>query len=556
MFDEESFIRRHKIITGFIVLFLLLVAFFGWRMWGHNRFYKVDFVKVGTEKPGMLQVGVAMRDITPNLALYDTYNDVDNDNEYKPSTLSFGMKIAEKFGLKMQGKDSYVDVNKNGKFDPVWIAGFGSNRPAKGVHDPIWARAIAFRNNGVTVAMVTLDAIGMFHDKIIDIRKRIDPSLKIDHVIVSSLHNHETPDTMGNWSGNIPTPWAFDQANMERIKNACKEAVEEAVKSLQPAEMYCATYELNPEGFVDDSRKPIVIDTKLNCIRFVKPGSDETIATMVNWGNHPETLGGDNPLITSDFSGYWRDGVEKGVPEPSGVKGLGGMCLYFQGMVGGLMTQLHTTVPHRDGQQKFREECWEKAEALGQNLAIKTVNVLKSPEVWKNENPRVAVAAKTVYAPMAGLFRYAIVLGLLHPGIYLPCKARTEIDVVRIGDVEMLTIPGELYPEIADGGVEALAGQDFNTPPVEVPPLRKEVMEGKMRMILGLANDEVGYILPKSEWDSKPPYVHSGAHDADDSKKSRPYGEDNSGGPDVAPMVHHEGMNLLLRMHEAFRNAK
>jgi len=259
---------------------------------------------------------------------YDTVVDADNDNAYRPKSgfLSFFKAFA--------GPDTYIDRNHNGKFDAVWMTGFNLDRPAKGVHDPIGVRALAFRNNGVTVAMATLDAIGLFHDRVIDIRKRIDPRLKVDHVIVSCLHNHESPDTMGIYSEPIPTPWTFDAPHMERVLNACKEAVEEAVTHLQPAEMYCVTYELNPEGFVMDTRKPIVMDTKLNCVRFVKPGTDETIATMVNWGNHPETLGGRNPLITADFCGYWRDGVEKGVPEPNGVKGLGGMCLYFQGMLG------------------------------------------------------------------------------------------------------------------------------------------------------------------------------------------------------------------------------
>ncbi len=543
MSSKKSFIRRHKILTLLGLLVLLLLGFLGYRMIGPYRSYAVDFVVTGSgEAPGVLQVGVAKRDITPDLSLYDTYNDADNDNKYRPKT-----GFLSHFELA-KGPDTYNDRNKNGKFDPVWIAGFGNDRPAKGVHDPIWARAIAFRNNGVTVAMVTCDAIGLFHDKIIDIRKRIDPSLKVDHVIVSSLHNHETPDTMGNWSGLVPNPWSFDYANLERVKNACKEAVEEAVRNLQPAEMYCNAHELNPEGFVEDTRQPIVIDKKLNCIRFVKPGTDETIATMVNWGNHPETLDGDNPLITSDFPGYWRDGVEQGVPEPNGVQGLGGMCLYFQGMVGGLMTQLHIEVPHRDGVRKFKEGSFEKAEALGQNLAIKTVDALRSSEAWKNENPRVSVGAKTIYAPMSGIFRYVILLGLIHPGVYWPCNARSEVDVVRIGDVEIVTVPGELYPEIADGGIETPQGADyFPLAPVEVPPLRKEVMDGKMRMMIGLANDEIGYIIPKSQWDAKAPHAY---------RPGGQYGEENSGGPEVAGVVHHAAMNLLNRMHETLKSVK
>jgi hypothetical protein len=332
---------------------------------------------------------------------------------------------------------------------------------------------------------------------------------------------------------------------MERVLNACKEAVEEAVGKLQPVEMYCTTVELDPAGLVRDSRKPIVIDTKLNCVRFVKPGSDETIATLLNWGNHPETLGGRNPHITADFCGYWRDGVEKGVPAPNGVEGMGGMCLYFQGMVGGLMTQLELEVPHRDGARKFKEDSFEKAEALGQNLAVKTVNALRSAGMWKNEKPRVAVAAKSIYGPTRGMFRVAIALGLIHPGVFWPFNARSELDVVRIGDVEMLTIPGELYPEIADGGIENPPGADFPSDPLEVPPLRKDVMEGKMRMIIGLANDEIGYIIPRSQWDEKPPRAY---------EPDGQYGEENTCGPGIAPLIHHESMQLLARFHTKWKS--
>lgn len=543
MFSGDSFFRRHKIITGFVTgllaLIVLLVAFVGYRMIGPYRSYKVDFIKAGEgQKPGVLEVGVAKRDITPDLALYDTYNDVDNNNKY-------GSKTGLASHIKpLAGQDTYNDRNNNGKFDPVWMAGFGNTRPAKDVHDPLWARAIAFRNNGVTVVMVTLDAIGIFHDKFIDIRKRIDPSLKIDHVMFSSLHNHETPDTMGNWSGPIPTPWSFDHANMERIKVACKEAVEEAVKNLQPADMYFVPVEIDPEGFVDDSRKPIVFDKTVCCMRFTKPNTQDTIATLVSWGNHPETLGGSNPYITSDFCGYWRDGVERGVPEPNGVQGLGGMCLYFQGMVGGLMTQLHTTVPHRNGVDKFRDETFEKAQALGDNLAILTNKALLAPTVQKCETPRVAVAAKTIYAPMGNwMFKTAIVLGLIHPGVFWTSGgigARSEVDVIRIGDVEMVTVPGELYPEVAEGGVEAKPGQDFPVEPIEVPPLRKE-MNGKMNLVIGLANDEIGYMVPKSQWDAKPPYVYNNRDQ---------YGEENSGGPDVATVVHHESLALIRKMQD------
>ena len=535
MNPESSFFGRHKILTGIGIVFLALVAlvvvFLGYRMWGPHRSYRLDVVNAGEgEEPGVLQVGVAKYEITPDLERYDTFEDVDNNNKYEPKK-----------------GDKPIDRNGNGKFDPIWVAGFGSSRPAKGVHDPLCVRAIALRNNGVTLVMVTIDSIGIFHEKFIDVRKSIDPNLDIDHVMFSSKHIHEVPDTMGIWSGPIPTPWSFNHDYMDMVKFACKRAVEMAVEDLQPAEMICAQVDLDPiESFVDDSRLPTVYDRKLCCARFVEPGTDDTIATMVSWGNHPETLGGGNPYITADFCHYWRLGVEDGVPAPNGVEGLGGMCLYYQGMVGGLMTQLHTTVPHRNGVDKFRDASFEKAQALGENLAIETVKALRGDATWKNENPRLAIAARTVYAPMAGLFKYAITLGLIHPGVWWGFKARSEVNAFRIGDLEILTVPGELYPEIADGGIEAPRGQDFPIGPVEVPPLRKEVMRGRMKMVIGLANDEIGYIVPKSQWDKKPPRAY---------KEKGQYGEGNSGGPEVAPTLHRESVLLLARLHEAFEAA-
>ena len=526
-----SFLKRHKLLAcsllGVLALALLLGLRLGYRSIGPYRSYRADMMKPApgqAQPPGALEVGVAKRDITPLMDTYDTWVDADNNGKFEPKK-----------------GDTYTDKNGNGTFDFVWVAGFGNNRPAKGVHDRLWARAIAFRNNGVTVVMVSLDSIGIFHEKFIEVRKMINPSLGIDHIMFSSLHDHEAPDTMGIWSYSILRP-RFDHTYMKLVQNACKEAVEEAVRNLQPADTILAQVTAGPDGYVDDSRKPIVYDNVIRCARFVKKGTDDTTATVVEWGCHPETLGGANSLLTSDFSGYWRDAVESGVPEPHGVKGLGGMCLYFQGCLGGLMTQLHTTVPHRNGVDKFRDASFEKAQALGENLAILTVNVLRSNKAWRPADNRVAVAAKTIFVPMSGLFNCGIFLGLVHPGWYWG-KGKTELDVIRIGDLEILTIPGELYPEIAEGGIESPEGADYPGPPIEVPPLRTQ-MKGKLNMIVGLANDELGYIIPKSQWDKKPPYAYG-------RTESPQYGEENSPGPDVAPTIHREALAVLKQFHAA-----
>jgi len=516
-----------KVFRGLLVVVAILSAILAWRSIGPYRSYRLDFVKAPPAPPKqeLLKVGVAKRDITPTLDFYDTYQDVDSNNLYEPAK-----------------GDTYTDRNGNGRFDAVWLAGFGNNRPAKGVHDPLWVRAIAFENNGVRVVWATVDSIGIFHEKILEMRHRLNPSLHIDHFMVSCLHNHEAPDTMGIWSVGLEKPYyRFDKAYMDFVIRMCAEAAEEAVQNLRPVETYLVSFEAGPDGFVDDSRLPLVYDNTVYCARFVEPGTEKTVATLVEWGNHVETLGSRNPLITSDFAHYWREGVENGVPDPNGMPGLGGMCLYFQGQVGGLMTQLHTTVPDRNGKDKYAEASFEKAQALGENLALLTLAALRSPNVKKMEDQRVAVAAKTVYVKAKPLFSLGVLLGLVHPGWYWG-KVRSEVNAFRIGEIEVLTVPGELYPEIGNGGVEAPAGQDFAIPPQEVPPLRSQ-MRGTLNMIIGLANDELGYIIPKSQWDTRPPYAYG--------KEKPQYGEVNSFGPEVAPTLHREMLGILDRLHAA-----
>ena len=58
--------------------------------------------------------------------------------------------------------DTYNDLNHNGEFNPVWIAGFHHRRPAQGVHDNIWARVMILDDGKTRVAIVGLDVVGFF----------------------------------------------------------------------------------------------------------------------------------------------------------------------------------------------------------------------------------------------------------------------------------------------------------------------------------------------------------------------------------------------------------
>jgi len=109
---------------------------------------------------------------------------------------------------------------------------------------------------------------------------------------------------------------------------------------------------------------------------------------------------------------------------------------------------------------------------------------------------------------------------------------QTEVNYIQLlnrGQVvaEIATVPGEIYPELVNGGIARYPGADFPNVPFE-PTLRTH-MKSKYQFIFGLGNDELGYIIPKAEWDNKAPWLKN--------KAERWYGEINSAGPEMAGAV-------------------
>jgi hypothetical protein len=516
-----------SLFKGLLLLLLAtalsLAAFVRYRMQGPYRDYRADaeFVSAAQAPGAPLLVGVATRDITPDLASFDPWTDANGNGKYDPFT------------------DTFEDRNRNGEFDFVWMGGFGANRPAKGVNDPLWTRAIAFRHGGVTLVLVSIDSVGLTHERFIALRKSVAASRgDITYVAASTTHTHQGPDTMGIWSF-VPLIGRFDEAYVSTVVERTRDAVLEAVARLQPADAIVATEPIDPIGHVNDSRMPKVFDRQLNAARFVKAGTAETIATLVSWGNHPEAMGEANALLSSDFPHYWREGIERGLPEPNGIEGLGGTAIFVQGPIGGLMTPIGLEVRDRDGVTLHRDDGVAKARALGEDLAVRTIRLLGSSRAQRDDDRTIAGAVKTIFVPIAGTYRWPIMLGMIHPGWY-DGAAKSEVSALRVGGLEILTLPGEVYPEIVDGGVESPPGADRPGPPVEVPPLRPE-MRGAVNMVFNLANDEIGYVIPRTEWDEYAPWAYG--------QSRAPYGEINSTGPDSAAVVHREALDVIRRLH-------
>ena len=128
----------------------------------------------------------------------------------------------------------------------------------------------------------------------------------------------------------------------------------------------------------------------------------------------------------------------------------------------------------------------------------------------------------------------------------------TELSVLKLGDIHIAMIPGEIFPELVTGEyMDETSARPAANPTAENPvPLLDIAAEYGIEnlLILGLANDEIGYIIPPNDFIVHPetPYLTN----AGDIDGENHYEETNSVGIDAAGCISDAFRALLGAMYE------
>jgi hypothetical protein len=297
-------------------------------------------------------------------------------------------------------------------------------------------RRAGARQNATTIALVAVDCVGLFHDELEAVRARLDPALGVDYVIVTSLHDHNAPDTIGGWGPDELTN-GVNKAWRETLRDKMAEAIADAVRALEPSVMTAGSIRVEDPGpdveaYVSDTRDPVVIDDRLHALRFDTPDGE---------------LG----------------------------------------------------------------EAWGRS--IGR-FAVAAFDPARGASVVTDPTPRLRMSATRFDVHVDSLkFQLAGRLGVFERtqgGTEDEPTIPTELAYVRIGDqVSFVTIPGESLPELWLGGYD---GADaFNYPFIDPaqpnapdptkaprPPYLRDLLAGapEHRMVFGVAQDFVGYIIP------------------------------------------------------------
>lgn len=386
---------------------------------------------------------------------------------------------------------------------PLYIAGYHAGWEITDVRDEQRASAVWLENGATSVLLISIDCIGLGGDTVATIRQRIAAVSELsrcDSVNIVATHTHAGIDTLGLW-GTV----AIDGKNADFMDTLIDGAVQAAEQAYADRTTGTLTYCETETAFLqEDSRYPKQYDKNIYQLRFAPFDDEHNGIRIWSFAAHAEALRSDNTRVSRDYPGVVCDVITQQTGEDT---------LYLPGAIGGLvMTPL--LVDPFDAETNLQR--------TGERIA--TVAMLK-PDRSRELAPSMAVSRVTFDTKLENtLFQYYRFLGILQNDVrytlFAGYRLQTELTLLQLGDVTLALLPGEVFPELVSG-----TGEDED--PVALAELAAAAGIEDL-VVIGLANDELGYILPPSAFVTDPelPYVREAEGDH--------YEETNSVGPEVA----------------------
>lgn len=344
--------------------------------------------------------------------------------------------------------------------------GVGPSNPVKEKRGDLTVRALVMENNGVRVAIVGADFLGFpstLGDKVRAQVKGIPPQ----NILIGVTHTHSAPDCYGFPDGK--GGFACDLKYLDMVCAKMAEAINEAVAKLQPASVKIATGEAQGK-IAYNYYAPQLYDPRCSVIQYLD-ASGKPFATLVNYAVHPEVLGDAQGILSPDLCGPLYERIA--------ARG-GGTAIFMNGAQGGMVTADNRDPADPTGQRDLRT--WDECVRIGTLLADEALRIVADAPVQKN--PTLFCAATTITFPIDSEMLREIVRTspVLSQARLDGWNISAQVNVVNLGNAQILTIPGEALPNIGY--------------------YLKRKMHGEHNLLFGLTNDAFGYILTKVDWGS------------------------------------------------------
>lgn len=361
-----------------------------------------------------------------------------------------------------------------------WMAGYNIGKKITGFLDPLTINVMWLGCADGGIILASCDLVGLTGYELRDIRNSLADfctQTGCKNITVSCTHTHAGIDTMGYW-GMLPKT-GKDKKFMEKVASTLKKLCYEAYANRRPGKLFYGRTEA-PE-LIDRWREPYFTNDRLHRFRFV-PDDGSTETWYINFGAHPNTLGGKNRLLSADYPCYMRREINR--EHPTNI-------LFSVSSIGA------TDIG------KVAENDLERTILGGHLLGRKALSITEETEL----SPEITVVSQPFVMPIDN-----IVLALANKiRIFNTRKCAadsslgigfvSEIDYFNIGGVEILTMPGEMFSELVYPGGYCTSETSSTGEPESIctKPL-SEIFENDNLIIFGVTNDMAGYALAPNDF--------------------------------------------------------
>jgi hypothetical protein len=416
-----------------------------------------------------------------------------------------------------------------GSAAPVPLAGFSEARLAEGILDELEARALILEAGGGAATLVALDLYGLARGDVVRMEEAIKarvPGAASAGILIACTRTHAAPDATGQFLG----PGAsVDSVWLARVTAAAADAVEEAWRIRQPARLSFASTRL--PRLLSDGRRPSRIDDGAWLLRVESAAGHVGIAALAVFGASPETLGRTQRQISAEYPGAVRRALEDA---------FGGVGIFLVGASGGWMRPVAPAAqPAAAGAPPsgLPAQTPSYGEAVARALVVAWSGRRDAPNAAAPDSTRgvLRLRSRPVEVPLDNAaLREAIATGRRRARLAPSGAIESAVAVLSVtaggGPLfDLACVPGEVYPELVDGGIQEPQdpAADRHGEPAE--RALRSMLRAPVRMVAGACGDDLGDIIPISEWDEKAPFAYGLA--------AAPRGEETSPGPRTAPTL-------------------
>jgi neutral ceramidase len=372
---------------------------------------------------------------------------------------------------------------------PCRMAGYGARTaPARAIHDPLYAHALALGTPEQPFVMIICDLIDVHEAMVDEVRRNVAAHHPRATVWLGATHTHSGPDITGSFSFS---PEPLDPSPRQRIIAEAGKAAAEAIARMHPATVKQARGAIN--GIATNRDHPEQsADLSLDLLCFFDAPEQAQPATIFgSFPCHPTVMGADNLAISADLPGAFRKqfksllGNTPWIALATGAAGDISTRHTRQGQgfdelerLGGLMAQqafdlLSTAQPLELALPNMRSTVvsLERKEPFSPETLVSYTHLIQARMNAELQAGHVA-QARTLETALQGIQAVQMQTPVREEG-----AQDMTVSVALLGELALAAVPGELYNRLG----EAI----------------KQASE-RFVMLLGYTNDYVGY-LPSRE---------------------------------------------------------